>query len=63
METEINWIIIEGKVYEVLSEKEYKSCKGCDLFDPFPCGMNRVCTVLRCIFRFSPELTDKLNKK
>lgn len=62
METEINGIIIAGKVYEVLAEKEYKSCKGCDLFDPYPCKMNRVCTVLRCIFCFSPELTDKLNK-
>lgn len=60
MGTEINGIILNGRVYEAIPEKEYKSCKGCDLFDPYPCKMNRVCTVLRCIFRFSPELTNKL---
>lgn len=57
----INGIIIEGKVYKAIQEQAKGSCLGCDFFPKRPnCGINGFCRKLHCIFRFSPELTDKL---
>ena len=60
---EINAIIIDGKVYEVASEIEVRSCLGCDL-DSLPnCQLSDICTKRRYIFKYSQTLTDKLNGK
>lgn len=63
METEINGIIIMGKVYELLPEDRVQSCDGCSLYGVKSCNMNDYCTEKHCIFRYSPELTDKLNRE
>ena len=59
----LNGIIIDGKVYEAVEEKEELSCDGCDLtnllFDKFEsCPLLDTCSVHHCIFRFSQSLTD-----
>lgn len=65
METNLNGIILEGKVYK-LSEG---GCLKCNFFNNtvMPCLVNEICTTMpypnaekdNC-FRFSPELTEKL---
>lgn len=65
MGTNLNGIIIDGKVYK-LSEG---GCLKCDFFHStvMPCPVNEICTTMpypeaekdNC-FRFSPELTEKL---
>lgn len=59
---EIDGIIISGKVYDVLAEESERSCEGCSLYGVTePCGMNFYCTKLKCIFRYSSSLTERLN--
>lgn len=57
-----NAIIIDGKVYEVASEIEVRSCFGCALASLPRCRLSDICIKRHCIFRYSQELTDKLNK-
>lgn len=64
----INGIIIDGKIYKaVLGE-----CKGCDLQEQCKENdlFNDLCNFfegynpkITLIFRYSPELTDKINDK
>lgn len=63
METEINGIVLGGKFYEQIPDGEPTNitCGGCDLAK-FYCCLADYCTEYGCHFRFSPELTDKLNK-
>lgn len=63
METEINGIIIMGKVYELLPEVREQSCDGCSLYGVKSCNMNDYCAEKHCIFRYSPQLTDKLKRE
>lgn len=63
MKTEINGIIIMGKVYESLPEVREQSCDECSLFGVKSCNMSAYCTDKHCIFVYSSELTDKLNGK
>lgn len=61
METEINGVIIEGKVYKATQERTKNSCLGCDFFPKRPnCEIIGFCKKLHCIFHYSPELTEKL---
>lgn len=65
----MNGVIIDGKVYEAVSKGSYR-CGDCDLYnkcidrplrlDAFCVGLYGVCRG-RIIFRFSKELTDKIN--
>lgn len=58
----INGIIIDGKAYEA-KETDGQSCLKCDLIEEDGgCHCRDYCFNLgRCnIFRYSPELTDKL---
>lgn len=59
MKTEINGIIIAGKVYERIPETSDCGCEDCALKDTI-CNLEDYCIVTSCHFRFSPELTDKL---
>lgn len=67
METKINGIIIEGKVYEAVECDEILNhCDICDLYrecsdgkEIFPCPW--AITEGRSYFRYSQSLTDKLN--
>jgi len=57
----INGIIIDGEVFEVIKGECNKHCafwsdKLCE-------NMLQYCTEKSCHFRFSPELTDRLNQK
>lgn len=65
METDINGIIIEGKVYEVV--KGSFDCKQCALNDVCYTEDGDLCNVFggieNCQFHFSQSLTEKLNKK
>lgn len=49
-----------GKVYELLPEVREQSCDGCSLYGVKSCNMNDYCAEKHCIFRYSPELTEKL---
>ena len=49
-----------GKVYELLPEVREQSCDGCSLYGVKSCNMSDYCADKHCIFRYSPELTDKL---
>lgn len=57
----INGIVIDGKFYEAVAEKDCKDCA----FDDDVLMCRRVCDLCYewdCAFRYSPELTDKINK-
>lgn len=63
----LNGIIIRGKVYETVGKGQH-NCSDCALYDHCKAkGCNTVaCDVFgygNYIFRFSQELTDKLNSK
>lgn len=61
----INGIIKDGKVYVALQDgNDCFSCQGCDLYSKGNCIYYNLCSYLgRCnIFRYSPELTEKINK-
>lgn len=57
-----NGIIIDSKVYEPVKDGD---CGDCDLNnDLFRCSCAKeMCYSWDCAFRFSQELTDKLNSK
>lgn len=60
----INGIIADGKIYAA-EETDEHSCLKCDLIEEdSKCAHSRFCIRLGAdnIFRYSPELTDKLNK-
>lgn len=60
----INGIIIDGKVYEAIKTDE-QSCLKCDLIEEDGgCPCRDYCFYLGRynIFRYSPELTDKLKR-
>lgn len=60
----INGIIADGKIYAAEETNEH-SCLKCDLIEEDgKCAHHRFCIRLGVdnIFRYSPELTDKLNK-
>lgn len=60
----MNGVIINGAVYEAHQEDEPGLCRGCDLrIDGVDCHCTDLCIDWECIFRFSQELTDKLNEK
>ena len=72
METNINGIIIEGKVYEAEIGFDHSQCDQCDLSeicddyfgdpdDKYPCSL--FAPTNRVYFRYSKSLTKKLNKK
>lgn len=54
----INGIIINGKVYEVVKGECNRHCAFWN--DKLCKKWLSYCTERSCIFRFSPELTDKL---
>ena len=61
----LNGIILNGKIFEAVTDKE-DSCLNCDLInDTGDCVCRDFCFEQgRCnIFRFSPTLTDKINEK
>lgn len=61
METNLNGIIIDGKVYEAIPANGEESCKGCPSFQGRGCSLAKYCTIFDDSFiRFSPELTEKL---
>lgn len=63
---ELNGIIISGKVFEAVeTEKTYDKCYECDCDNNARVCLrcNHICGLWKCYFRFSRELTDKLNKK
>lgn len=62
MKIEINGIIIDGKVYEPIYETDDCGCEDCALKD-FICNLEDYCIVNSCHFRFSQELTDKINER
>lgn len=58
---ELNAIIVNGKVYEAVEGECNKQCafwtdKECAAWCDY-------CTLFNCYFRFSQELTDKINEK
>lgn len=56
----IDGIIIEGKVYEAVKGECGKRCSFYN--DEFYCQVCReFCKLEDCIFRYSPELTERLN--
>lgn len=56
----MNGIVIDDKFYEAV---ENTSCKNCDLLAKPGCNYGYMaCVYWDCNFRFSQELTDKLNK-
>lgn len=67
----MNGIIIDGKVYEAVHRGSYH-CSDCDLykrcvdrpvvFDALCSGLVGICNEV-IMFRFSKELTDKINAK
>lgn len=62
METKLNGIIIDGKVYKAY-ETDGSSCLKCDLIEEdgdCPCRDFCFCLGRYNIFRYSPELTYKL---
>lgn len=64
-ETETNGIIVAGKVYEEAPEIELGHCVGCVFEKPgdFGCSLVGSCAARHVIYRFSFELTDKLNEE
>lgn len=64
----INGLCIEGKFYEVVETNEL-TCKGCELqgrclgSKTMPCADHFMPKGRTAIFRYSQELTDKINKK
>lgn len=67
-----NGIIIDGKIYEAVKCKahEHSGCRNCCFYVQHGCYAPKLlCRVFeggttnKYIFRYSPELTDKLNKK
>lgn len=65
MKTEINGIIVEGKVYEKVPEIYPERCIGCDFHAPvrgWICAFAESCAAGDAIYRFSPGLTEKLNE-
>lgn len=72
MKTEINGIIIKGKVFEVSERGCFHCAFGYDLLkgDSGSCPVKEICEIFphpneekdNC-FRYSHELTDKINKK
>ena len=65
MKTETNGIIMAGKVYEAVPEIEPRRCTGCyfDRHEYSGCTLVGSCAARHVIYRYSPELTEKLNKK
>ena len=72
METEINGIILNGKVFEVSEGGCFHCAFGYDLLkeDSGSCPVKEICEIFPYPneekdnrFRFSPELTDKLKGK
>lgn len=72
MKTEINGIIIKGKVFEITERGCFHCVFGHDLLkeDSGSCPVKEICEIFpypneekdNC-FRFSQELTDKINEK
>lgn len=67
METEINGIIIDGKVYQAV-DKGSRHCFDCDLYDKCNVLFADVCNMFSAgekakLFRHSQQLTDKLNNQ
>lgn len=58
----INGIIVDGRFYQAIAATTCEQCAfdndklNCDLFSDF-------CNYHDCAFRYSPELTDKINGK
>lgn len=70
METKINGIIIEGKVFEIAERGCFHCAFGYELLkDNDTCPVKEICEIFpypnaekdKC-FRFSQELTDKINE-
>lgn len=64
MKTEINGIIVAGKVYEEVPEIDPGRCAGCDFetAEKWRCKLAAGCAAGDTIYRFSPGLTEKLNE-
>lgn len=61
----INGIIVNGRVYVATQGgKDYSYCEGCDFYTKDDCIYYDICSKLGRlnIFRYSQELTDKINK-
>lgn len=57
----INGIIIEGGIYETIPGECNKHCA---FWNDKLCGnLLWYCAEKTCYFRYSPELTDKINKR
>lgn len=66
----INGIIIDGKIYEAVEYKahEHSGCRNCCFYIQHGCSAPKLlCRVFEAdttnkyIFRYSPELTERLN--
>jgi hypothetical protein len=62
MKTEINGVIVAGKVYEEVRVIYPFSCIECAFASKIGCALALSCPE-DAIYRYSPELTEKLNKK
>lgn len=58
----LNGIIVSGKVYEAVKGSECDEC-DCDNDARACLKCNHICQLWECVFRFSQELTDKINEK
>ena len=58
----INGIILDGRVYELFVNTDPKVCGGCELGNNGRCYAPHWIDCNNVLFRFSPTLTDKLNK-
>lgn len=72
METEINGIILNGRVYKPIkfTAHQHSGCRDCCFYIEHGCGAPKyLCRVFegdttnKYIFRFSQELTDKINER
>ena len=60
----MNGIIINGKAYVAESDDNLSSCANCDLKPAaIGCPYAETCITWKSVFRFSQELTDRLNGK
>lgn len=68
----INGIIINGKIYEAVKFKahEHSGCRNCCFYIEHGCSAPKLlCRVFeggttnKYIFRYSPELTERINPK